>query len=263
MARHVDPDYLSLFADSGRAAGAKGPQYLGLRDHIAELIRSGKLRPQEKLPSERQLLSILTIARGTLREALAQLEGEGLIYRLDRRGWFVSPERIEYNPTKAEGFMEFVAAQGRTPTTITLSKESVPARGRAAEVLGIGDGDQMYLIQRKRLIDERPVVVEQICVNPALFPDLLDQDLDRSLTGVLESHYGVSVANSDLEMYPSALTGWIAQELNVGTGTPGLFVRRVSRDRLGRVVEFDREFWHHGAIKLKLAVNGPRRRRKA
>ncbi len=54
---------------------------------------------------------------GTLRQALQQLEAEGLVYRENRRGWFVSPRRTRYDPTRISGFMDHVSAQGRTPRT--------------------------------------------------------------------------------------------------------------------------------------------------
>ena len=82
-----------------------GPQYLVLRDQIALNIELGKLPPGTRLPSERQLQADSGAARGTIREALFQLEAEGLIYRRDRSGWYVSPPAVTYDPTRWYGFM--------------------------------------------------------------------------------------------------------------------------------------------------------------
>ncbi|MBG6731110.1 GntR family transcriptional regulator [Pseudomonas aeruginosa] len=100
-------------------------QYLRIRDQLAADIAQGVL--QVKLPSERELAERFLCTRITLREALQQLETEGLVYRENRRGWFVAPPRIRYNPTRTTGFMEYVSAQGRQPRTETL-----PAAPRAA-----------------------------------------------------------------------------------------------------------------------------------
>ena len=48
--------------------------YLGVRDAIATRIAGGELKPGERLPSERQLQVGGGVARGTIREALFQLE---------------------------------------------------------------------------------------------------------------------------------------------------------------------------------------------
>ncbi|MBH9055052.1 GntR family transcriptional regulator, partial [Pseudomonas aeruginosa] len=90
-------------------------QYLRIRDQLAADIAQGVL--QVKLPSERELAERFLCTRITLREALQQLETEGLVYRENRRGWFVAPPRIRYNPTRTTGFMEYVSAQGRQPRT--------------------------------------------------------------------------------------------------------------------------------------------------
>ncbi|WP_033955422.1 GntR family transcriptional regulator, partial [Pseudomonas aeruginosa] len=96
-------------------------QYLRIRDQLAADIAQGVL--QVKLPSERELAERFLCTRITLREALQQLETEGLVYRENRRGWFVAPPRIRYNPTRTTGFMEYVSAQGRQPRTETLHAE--------------------------------------------------------------------------------------------------------------------------------------------
>ena len=71
----------------------------------------------------RDMIERFGCTRVTLRQALQQLEAEGLVYRENRRGWFVSPQRIRYDPTRISGFMDFVSAQGRTPRTECLHAE--------------------------------------------------------------------------------------------------------------------------------------------
>ncbi|GAB4362453.1 MAG: FCD domain-containing protein [Gammaproteobacteria bacterium] len=65
-------------------------------DHIAEqikaLIRTGALRPGDKLPAERELMQQLKVSRASVREALLKLEANGLIYSRQGGGTFVADE---------------------------------------------------------------------------------------------------------------------------------------------------------------------------
>ncbi len=108
-------------------AASEGPQYLALRDQIALNIEMSNLPVGARLPSERQLQTEPGMARGTIREALFQLEAERLIYRRERSGWYVSPPAITYDPRRWVGFITYVTEQERTPGTETLSKESAAA----------------------------------------------------------------------------------------------------------------------------------------
>jgi len=196
------------------------PQYLALRDRIAESIGEGKLAAGARLPSERQLQSESGAARGTIREALFQLEAEGLIYRRDRSGWYVSPPPVTYDPTRWEGFMTYVTSQGRAPATETLWTREEPASPAVADIFRVAPGARMFVISRRRSIDGRAVLVERITVDARLAPGLLEHDFNGSLTQILKSNYGLSVARNRVDMRPCALVRSAADGLGVKAGTP-------------------------------------------
>lgn len=58
-------------------------------DQLKKLIKEGKLKPGDKLPSERQLIDILGVGRSSLREALNKLETMGYVVIKKRKGIFV------------------------------------------------------------------------------------------------------------------------------------------------------------------------------
>ncbi len=234
--------------------GAESRHYLGVRDSIATHIHNGDLGPNACLPSERQLQTGTGAARGTVRAALFQLEAEGLIYRKERSGWYVSPAPIVYDPTRWESFMAYVAAQDREPRTELLSAREVPAAADCPGVFGVKPGAPLFELRRRRYVDDRAVLIETIFVDPRLAPGLLDHDLEGSLTGVLRNHYNTDVARNRIEMQPCALTQAAAQALRVKSGLPGLLVTRISEDAQGRVVEYDQEFWRHDALRISVDI---------
>ncbi|QDU34555.1 Arabinose metabolism transcriptional repressor [Poriferisphaera corsica] len=66
-------------------------KHVQISDYLRKLIRSKKLPPRHMLESEAELCERFNVSRGPVRQALAALEQDGLIYRISGRGSFVAP----------------------------------------------------------------------------------------------------------------------------------------------------------------------------
>jgi DNA-binding GntR family transcriptional regulator len=64
-----------------------------LADEVADILRTaildGRLAPEQQILEE-QVAHMMRVSRGPVREALARLEQEGLVYKLRNRGTFVA-----------------------------------------------------------------------------------------------------------------------------------------------------------------------------
>ena len=67
------------------------PIYEQLIENIRTQAVQGYLKPDEHLPSVRQLAAELAINPNTIQKAYAELERQGVIYSLPGRGNFISP----------------------------------------------------------------------------------------------------------------------------------------------------------------------------
>jgi DNA-binding GntR family transcriptional regulator len=112
-----------------------------LRDHVhddlREAIISGRLKSGDRL-NERQLAADLGISTSPLKEALRQLEGEGLVRTEARRGTFVS----------------FNARQAEEMTLARAALESIIARQAAKH------GDEEAFAFLRAVIEEMRAAVE-------------------------------------------------------------------------------------------------------
>ena len=70
------------------------PLYLQLSSLIRRCISSGLLKPGDLLPSEAELCTRFGISRSTVRQALGELEEQGLILRRQGRGSFVAEPKL-------------------------------------------------------------------------------------------------------------------------------------------------------------------------
>lgn len=230
------------------------PLYLRLRDELATRITCGEMPSNTRLPSERILAEDVGTSRVTARLALAQLEAEGRIYRSKRRGWFVSPPRLVYNPAKDYSFSDNVTFQGRTPKTETLEIQAIPASSWLAAKTGLAAGDPAIRLQRRRHIDDRPVLVENIYLNARRLPDIETFDFNQSLWKLLRDRYNIELVRKHIEMYPTALATPQAEALGVTAGIAGLYVTRCCRDADDCFIELDEEFWLHDALSIQVEV---------
>lgn len=69
---------------------SSAPMYLQIYQYIVSEIKQGNLSCHTRLPSERALAEDLNISRNTVNMAYAQLESEGYIESMPRKGYFVS-----------------------------------------------------------------------------------------------------------------------------------------------------------------------------
>ena len=230
--------------------------YLHLTDRLRELLSDPEAFEEGRLPAERTLAERFKTTRVTLRQALAQLEGEGRIHRSNRRGWFVSPARLDYDPTRDAGFNDYVRAQGRRPRTEVRLTDTWP-HPPAAEALGLPADQPFFHIRRRRFVDDRAVLSESLWVVPERAPGLLEGDYaSHSLWGELRSRWGLILAHRSLRLYSEALPERVAAELGVAAGTAGLSVRRAIFDERGRPVEYDEEHWLHDALCITVELDG-------
>ena len=232
----------------------KVPYYLRFRDHFAAMINAGTLAASSKLPPERVLAEKFSITRVTVRQALARMEAEGLIFREERRGWFVSPPRIRYDPTANTSFTESIAEQGRVAGTTVLSKQQIAASQWECSHLDCAPGDPIYVISRLRTVDGRAVLVEQIHIKSERCPGLLDCPLDQSMTDLMAEKYGIIEHRAQINMRPTALSEIPAKALGVAIGTPSLYLSRAILDQFNEVIEYDQEFWRYDAIDICVSV---------
>ncbi|MEX0335423.1 phosphonate utilization transcriptional regulator PhnR [Vibrio tubiashii] len=226
-------------------------QYVKIKDSIVEQIESGMLSPRQKLPAERKLAESFDTTRVTLREALSLLEAEGRIYREDRRGWFISPLPLKYDPTQTLNFTNMATAQQRTPKTELIAAKGILANKQAASLLGLQPFSDVYRVDRVRYLEERPVVYVTNYIRPELFPNLLDFDLSKSLTDIYREHYGIVYEKIRYRISTSTLLGETAQALRATSGTPAMVVERVNYNQNGELIDCDIEYWRHDAISIE------------
>lgn len=76
---------------------AQGPLYRQIVDGVKREISEGRLMPGQSLPSFRALAEDLLVSLITVKRAYEELEREGIVYRKQGLGTFISEEGVQRN----------------------------------------------------------------------------------------------------------------------------------------------------------------------
>lgn len=207
-------------------------------------MKSGQLRPGDRVPSEWQLAEQFAVSRMTARQALSDLAMSGHLQRRRGKGTFVAPEKMEQSLGHLSGFTQDIRRRGLTPRTQVLGAGTVPAGRRVAAALAIAAEEPVYVLERLRLVEEEPVALETAYIAVSRAPALITcPGLSESLYKVLAERYGIRLARATqlLEVAPAG--PYESKYLQVGEGTPLLHLERTALDAAGRPVEMAHSYY--------------------
>jgi GntR family transcriptional regulator len=177
------------------------PVYYQLKKLIAAKIAAGEFRPNQPIPSERELGETLQISRMTVRQALNQLVNEGVLYRKKGKGTFVAKLKIEQHNIMS--FSEMVKNKGLIPATKVLFFEKALPTPDLVELLDLNKTDLLYQIRRLRLANETPIGIETVFIPEKFCPDLELLDLTASLYQIIREAYSLTISYVDNEIEAS------------------------------------------------------------
>ena len=223
-----------------------------IKEVLRDQINGKLLLPLQKLPSERELSELFSITRISVKSALDSLEIEGLIYREDRRGWFVSPPRVKYNPLSRCHFHQMISEQERIAETQLLAVKSMMAPSGIANILELSELTPIHVIERLRYIDGRAVLFVENCLISEFFIDILSENLSQSLTTLYEKKYGFINSRSHFDFIPTSAPEHVAHALNIRPGQQILKICRVNYNQHHQIIDCEFEYWRPDAVIISI-----------
>jgi GntR family transcriptional regulator len=215
------------------------PYYAQLKEEIQAGIERGVWQVNDQMPSEPDLCRQFEVSRTVVRQALLELEFEGVIRREKGRGTFVAgPKITEGLAQTLTGFYQDMSEKGHATVSQVLRQAVVPASAKVAGQLQIQPGEAVVEIERLRFIEGEPLVLVTTSLPAAFCPGLEGVDLSRqSLYEVLEQRYRLVIARGKRRMEAVGATAREAELLRVQVGTPLMLLDSISFLEDGRPVE--------------------------
>lgn len=204
------------------------PLYYQLQQAIKREIEEGRWRPGDMITSERELMRVANVSRATVRQAIAALISEGLLVREHGRGTFVTRPHFEQQLNTVYSFSEQIKAFGLKLNDRILQRTVLPAPPDIAGKLGIVANEPVIHLQRLRLVDGVPLMINSSYIPYRLCPDLLTDDVGSSLYRILIERYNLPPLRSRDLLEPIVADRGLAFHLQVAVGAPLMYVERVA-----------------------------------
>jgi GntR family transcriptional regulator len=215
------------------------PLYHQLKTLLLERIRTGEMKPNDRLPAEDELAATHGVSKATVRQALNELAVAGVLRREQGRGTFVAePNKLAQGPREMTSFTDEMRSRGLHPTSKVLNQDVIEAEGDIAEKLRVVAGAPVMRLKRLRLADDEPMGIQTAYLSLALAPRLVEEEFtNASLYEALERKYAIWPARAQETYVAVLLDRADAKLLKVAAASPALSAERVSYLSSGQPLE--------------------------
>ena len=188
------------------------PKYQVLKQHLIDELRAGHLKPGQALPSEEGLARSLAVARTTVRQALGELEQDGLVDRIQGTGTFIHKQARERLRNGLDAFALVVPAtrEGYYPSLLkTFEAESRKSHNQMIVCCSENDLDKQSSALMQ-LLDMKPAGVAIVPAPCAPTPAYQIRQLRDAHIPVVFCYRGVNDISAPLLTIPFCEVGRVA-----------------------------------------------------
>ena len=149
-----------------------------IKKSIINDIESGKLKPDDKVPSENELTRMFNTSRMTANRALKELTEEGRIVRAQGVGSFVARPKPEAALLEIKSIAKEIAQWGGEHSSEVLVLREEKTSEEIAKKMGLNPLDPVF--HSVMLHKDRDICVQhsERFINPKVAPDYLKQDFN-------------------------------------------------------------------------------------
>lgn len=234
---------------------APGSLYARIRDELRIMIVNGTYQPHQRLPSESDLIKSYGVSRITVRQALGELEKEGLLFKVAGKGMFASKPKPFQSLTRLQGFAEAMSQQGHEIYNRVISLNFLPASKDIALRLEVLEGSLVTEIRRVRHLNREPISFDIFYVNSSVGERLAKENLaSRDIFLIQENDYGIPLGFAELAIDAVLADTETAELLQIAEASPILRVERLSHTEDGKPLNFEYLYCRADNFQFRLRI---------
>ena len=232
------------------------PLYRQLAGHLENEIRSGRLKPGDRLESEGLLTRRFQVSRITLRQAVAELVRKQLLVRKQGKGTFVTAPAVRHDLRRSHGLLGSLFSQAPGASARLLRYELLVPPPETGAALGLGPERPALRLDRLYLISGRPVALAQAWLAPEV-GTLARATAKLTSTEDMMRQVGIAIASSEVTMRAEAAGAVVGRALHISPRAPVLVLRRRTFGDDGAIKESGRVWFCSDAYEFVCPTRRP------
>ena len=214
------------------------PLYQIVENHLRELINKGGLVPGDLIPAEPKLAKQLNVSQGTVKKAIDNLVWQGLLYRHQGKGTFVS--RIDFN----NSLFKFFSYGDQLGHDVRVRKQTTNRHLEhgdmdVRQLLGVNPDQALLHIERIGVVEGVPAFVEYSWWDAQRVPGLEDEDthIPDLFYALIEEKYQVPVIRAEETLTAQACDKETAGKLEIEVKSPVVVLNRLTYSTDNKIIE--------------------------
>ncbi|KUO77284.1 MAG: GntR family transcriptional regulator [Clostridia bacterium BRH_c25] len=228
------------------------------KEKIIEYIRLEGLQPDAALPTEAELMEMLGVSRYIVREALALLEQDRIIYKRQGKGTFVfkRPIEIESGLEKLESITEIIEKFGYESGTKWVEiSENEPTRDMVSK-LKLRPGEKVVTFKRIRTASRKVAAYCVDTVKKSAFGDDVPKDVDcESMFRYFKDRCGIEAEYAVTEIIPTFATDEMMTLMKISRNQLFVLLHQVHYDKEGNPVIYSMDYFNPQVFRFKVNRN--------
>jgi GntR family transcriptional regulator len=229
------------------------PLYYQLELILKENIESGVWNENEKIPSEHDLSKQYGVSRVTVRAVLTKFVNDGLLYRIQGKGTYVSAPKIVTSNVSYTGIREQLETQGFNTTTKVIQITEIDANASVRKRLNLAEGnDRVIFIERVRYVNDIPFSLHRSYL-PEFIGASIDEDqlVDEQLCVILSRDYGLNRARVVETLESTIGDSYETSLLGINNNHPLLLLQDIIYSSSGVAFEYSKVLFRGDKMKMK------------
>lgn len=230
--------------------------YLQIANVLKQEILSGKIKPGEKIGSERELEERFQVSKITIRKAVEILGKEGLVLTSQGKGTFVKPKKVEQTLDQLQSLSDIIKNSGYHPQVKITKLEMVSTLNIFLQEKDSEIDSHCLYIERLHTVEELPIAFAQVYIPYNLGEKLTKNELENNtIYELLENKLGITLGEAIQSIEACPASEALGKALDVPEGSPLLKAERLTYSTQNKLIEKITFYYRFDEYAFKIKLN--------